>query len=153
MWPGLDDKRLTAWNALMVSALAEAGAVLGREDYLDAARRCADFLLTKLRDADGRLLRTYKDGDARLLAYLEDHGFLLEALISLYEASFEPRFFRAARELADATIARFADEERGGSSRPPTTTSRSWPAARTSRTRRSRPATRAWPTGSCAWPR
>ena len=114
VWPGLDDKRLTAWNALMVSALAEAGAVLGREDYLDAAGRCADFLLTQLRDADGRLLRTYKDGDARLLGYLEDHGFLLEALISLYEASFEPRFFHAARELADATIGRFADEQRGG---------------------------------------
>src|ERR1700710_1197450 len=61
VWPGLDDKRLTSWNALAISALAEAGAALGREDYLDAAGRCADFVLGTLTDADGRLLRTYKD--------------------------------------------------------------------------------------------
>jgi uncharacterized protein YyaL (SSP411 family) len=114
VWPGLDDKRLTSWNALMITALAEAGAVLGREEFLDAARRCADFLLTEMRDRDGRLLRTYKDGRARLNAYLEDHAFLLEALLSLYESTFEPRWFAAARDLADTMIERFADEERGG---------------------------------------
>ena len=114
VWPGLDDKRLTAWNALAISALAEAGAVLDREDYLEAARGCAEFLLGSVRDADGRLLRTYKDGDARLNAYLEDHAFLLEALLTLYEASFESRWFEAARELADTMVARFGDPERGG---------------------------------------
>jgi uncharacterized protein YyaL (SSP411 family) len=114
VWPALDDKRLTAWNALAISALAEAGAVLGREDYLDAARRCAEFVLGSLRDEGGRLLRTYKDGDARLNAYLEDHSFLLEALLTLYEASFESRWFEAARDLADTTVARFGDPERGG---------------------------------------
>jgi uncharacterized protein len=114
VWPGLDDKRLTAWNALAISALAEAGAVLGRDDYLDAARQCAEFLLGSVRDGDGRLLRTYKDGDARLNAYLEDHAFLLEALLTLYESSFESRWFEAARELADTMIARFGDPERGG---------------------------------------
>ena len=114
VWPGLDDKRLTAWNALAISALAEAGAVLGRADYLDAARRCAEFVLDSLRDGDGRLLRTYKDGDARLNAYLEDHAFLLEALLTLYEASFEGRWFEQARELADTMIIRFGDPERGG---------------------------------------
>ncbi|MEY2516545.1 MAG: uncharacterized protein QOJ89_3903, partial [bacterium] len=77
--PGLDDKRLTAWNALAISALAEAGAVLGRDDYLAAARRAAAFLLETMRDADGRLLRTYNAGQAKLNAYLEDHAFLLEA--------------------------------------------------------------------------
>ena len=114
VWPSLDDKRLTAWNALAISALAEAGAVLGRADYLDAARRCAEFVLDSLRDGDGRLLRTYKDGDARLNAYLEDHAFLLEALLTLYEASFESRWFEQARELADTMITRFGDPERGG---------------------------------------
>jgi uncharacterized protein YyaL (SSP411 family) len=114
VWPGLDDKRLTAWNALAISALAEASAVLGREDYLDAARQCAGFVLGSLRDSEGRLLRTYKDGDARLNGYLEDHAFLLEALLSLYEASFEARWFEAARELAETMIARFGDPERGG---------------------------------------
>src|SRR5919204_426465 len=114
VWPGLDDKRLSSWNALMVSVLAEAGAVLTRADYLDAARACAEFLLRELRDESGRLLRTYKDGRARLNGYLEDHSYLLEALLALYESSFEPRWFGEARTLADAMIERFADEERGG---------------------------------------
>jgi hypothetical protein len=114
VWPGLDDKRLASWNALAIAALAEAGAVLGREDYLAAAAECAEFVLGSLRDEEGRLLRTYKDGDARLNAYLEDHAFLLEALLTLYESSFEPRWFEAARALGDELIARFADPERGG---------------------------------------
>ncbi|HMI80801.1 MAG TPA: thioredoxin domain-containing protein, partial [Solirubrobacterales bacterium] len=112
--PGLDDKRLASWNALAIAALADAGAVLGREDYLDAARSCAEFVLTELRDDDGNLLRTYKDGRAHLNAYLEDHAFLLEALQALYEASFEARWFEEARTLAETTIARFSDPERGG---------------------------------------
>jgi len=114
VWPGLDDKRLASWNALAISALAEAGAVLDRPDYLDAARECAEFVLGTLSDEGGRLLRTYKDGDARLNAYLEDHAFLLEALLTLYEATFEPRWFERARALADAIVARFGDPERGG---------------------------------------
>ena len=114
VWPGLDDKRLTSWNALMISALADAGAVLEREEYLGAARGAADFILRELRDSDGRLLRTWKDGQAKLNAYLEDHAFLLEALLSLYEATFEPRWFAEARALADTMIRRFADDENGG---------------------------------------
>jgi uncharacterized protein YyaL (SSP411 family) len=71
-------------------------------------------VLRDLRDPDGRLLRTYRDGEAKLNAYLEDHAFLVEALLSLYEATFDPRWFAAARETADAMIERFADDERGG---------------------------------------
>jgi uncharacterized protein YyaL (SSP411 family) len=112
--PGLDDKRLTSWNALAIAALAEAGAVLGREDYQAAAGDCAEFLLSLVRDGEGRLLRSFKDGEARLNAYLEDHAFLLEALLTLYEASFEPRWFEAAQALAETTIERFGDPERGG---------------------------------------
>jgi uncharacterized protein YyaL (SSP411 family) len=114
VWPGLDDKRLTAWNALMISALAEAGAVLERPDYVEAAAGCAEFLLGSLRDGEGRLLRTWKNGEGKLNAYLEDHAFLLEALITLYEASFDPRWFAEARALADTMIERFADEQNGG---------------------------------------
>jgi hypothetical protein len=114
VWPGLDDKRLAGWNALMISALADAGAVLDRADYLDAARGAADFVLTKMRDDRGRLLRTFNEGQAKLNAYLEDHAFLLEALLDLYEATFEPRWFTEARALADTLIARFADGEQGG---------------------------------------
>jgi uncharacterized protein YyaL (SSP411 family) len=112
--PGLDDKRLTAWNALAISALAEAGAVLERSDYLDAARAAAGFVLGELRDGQRRLLRTWKDGQAKIPAYLEDHAFLLEALLTLYEASFEPRWYMEAVGLADALIERFADTDRGG---------------------------------------
>ncbi|MFM8560643.1 MAG: thioredoxin domain-containing protein [Solirubrobacterales bacterium] len=116
--PGLDDKRLTAWNALMAGALAEAGAALGREDYLAAAAGSADFILEQMveRPPEGplRLMRTWKDGEARLNGYLEDYAFLVEALISLYEATFESRWLAAAREVADAMIDRFADPGEGG---------------------------------------
>jgi hypothetical protein len=98
----------------MISALAEAGAVLAREDYLDAAVRCGAFVLVDLRDGDGRLLRTWKDGQGRLAGYLEDHAFLVEALIGLYEATGDPRWYREAVELANTMIERFSDPERGG---------------------------------------
>ncbi len=98
----------------MISALAEAGAVLERADYLEAATGAAEFVLGSLRDEDGRLLRTWKDGQGRLNAYLEDHAFLLEALLTLYESSFEPRWFAEAVTLADTTIERFGDAEHGG---------------------------------------
>jgi uncharacterized protein len=114
VWPGLDDKRLTSWNALMISALAEAGAVLERPDYIEAAVGAAEFVLGSLRDERGRLLRTFNDGRGRLNAYLEDHAFLLEALLTLYESSFDPRWFAEARALADTTIERFGDAEHGG---------------------------------------
>jgi uncharacterized protein len=123
--PGLDDKRLTAWNALMIAALAETGAHLRdaaidgvepklAERLLDAARVCGDFVLSDLRDERGRLLRTYNDGHAKIDAYLEDHAFLLEALLVLFEATCEERWFDEAIALADQLIARFADEHHGG---------------------------------------
>jgi uncharacterized protein len=114
VWPGLDDKRLLSWNALMLAALADAGAVLGRADYLEAAEACAEFIWTRMRADDGRLLRTWKEGAGKLNAYLEDHAYLVEALLVLYEASLDVRWFDAARETADVMIERFADPERGG---------------------------------------
>ncbi|HEX2016734.1 MAG TPA: thioredoxin domain-containing protein, partial [Solirubrobacteraceae bacterium] len=122
--PGLDDKRLTAWNALMIAALADAAGVLAsaadpdlRADgarYGQAAQEAASFVLDHLRDPTGRLLRSFNHGQARLPAYLEDHAFLLEALLVLYEATFQERWFEAARQLADTIVERFADPERGG---------------------------------------
>jgi uncharacterized protein len=112
--PGLDDKRLTSWNALMVAALAQAGAAFERLDYVDAAVQCAGFLLGDVRDADGRLLRTWKDGRAHIDAYLEDHAYLVEALLTLYEATFDARWYMQARAMADTMIERFADEDGGG---------------------------------------
>jgi uncharacterized protein YyaL (SSP411 family) len=119
--PALDDKRLTSWNALMVSALADAGAALGERRYLDAAVACAQFLQSTMRASGsaatgerGRLLRTYNHGHAKIDAYLEDHAFLLEALIALFEATCDERWFHEATALADETIARFADPAKGG---------------------------------------
>jgi len=107
--PGLDDKRLTSWNALMISALAEAGAALRREDYIEAALRCAEFVQRERRAPDGSLMRT-----PQVSGFLEDHAFLLEALISCYEATGDPSWYREATALADALIERFEDPERGG---------------------------------------
>ncbi len=112
--PGLDDKRLTSWNALMICALADAGAALPEPRYLDAARECAEFLLTEMRDPSGRLLRSFNAGEAKIGAYLEDHAYLLEALIVLFETTCEERWYEQAVELADELIARFGDPERGG---------------------------------------
>jgi uncharacterized protein len=119
--PALDDKRLTSWNALMVSALADAGAALGEQRYLDAAIACAEFLQSTMRgtgsaaaDDRGRLLRTYNHGHAKIDAYLEDHAFLLEALIALFEATCDERWFHQATALAEEIVERFADPEKGG---------------------------------------
>jgi uncharacterized protein YyaL (SSP411 family) len=113
--PGLDDKRLTAWNALMILALADAGAVFERDDYVQAARACAAFLLSELRDDHGHLLRTWNDGKAACIGgYLEDHAYLLQALLVLYEATFEERWYAEAVALAEAMIERFGDPVRGG---------------------------------------
>ncbi len=102
--------------------MTDAGTTSGEgARYLDAAERCAEFVLRDLRvpatppdDGSGRLLRTYSHGRATLDAYLEDHAFLLEALLALFEATCDERWLVQARALADQTIARFADPERGG---------------------------------------
>jgi hypothetical protein len=112
--PGLDDKRLASWNALMIAALADAGATLGETRYLDAAAAAAEFALTQMRDPEGRLLRSYNDGHAKIDAFLEDHAFLLEALIVLFETSCDARWYEQALTLADELIERFADAEHGG---------------------------------------
>ncbi len=118
--PFRDEKVLTAWNGLMLAAFAEAAAVLESEEFLQVAKRNADFLLSELMrsetDEDGhpRLLRTWKDGHAKLDAYLEDYAFLADGLIELFQVSGESRYLFEARRLAEAMIARFWDEERGG---------------------------------------
>ncbi len=116
--PGLDDKRLTSWNALMIAALADAGAALDEARYTAAAIACAEFVLRDLREgwagSEKRLLRTYNDGRAKIDAYLEDHAYLLEALLVLFETTCDERWFTEATTLADTLIARFADPEHGG---------------------------------------
>jgi uncharacterized protein YyaL (SSP411 family) len=107
--PALDDKRLASWNALIICALADAGAALAEQRYLDAAIACAEFLQRDMRDHRGRLLRSYNHGHAKIDAYLEDHAFLLEALLALFEATCDERWLHQATALAEEIIARFAD--------------------------------------------
>jgi hypothetical protein len=97
----------------MLRSFAEAARSLGRHDYRLAAVKAADFVLTRAR-REGRLLRSYKDGGARLSGYLEDYAFVTEGLISLYEATFDPRWLDEAIGLASLVVDLFTDEQGGG---------------------------------------
>jgi uncharacterized protein YyaL (SSP411 family) len=111
--PGLDDKVLLGWNALFLRSLVEAAHALERDDWMDAARANVAFLLRELRRDDGRLLRSWQDGRANLLAYAEDYGALLEALLTLAELD-DVAWLAEAGAVADGLVALFADEGRGG---------------------------------------
>jgi uncharacterized protein YyaL (SSP411 family) len=111
--PGLDDKILTSWNALMVAGMARAARAFGRDEWRESARRAFDFIRAKLWNG-GRLLATYKDGRAHLDAYLDDHAYLLMAAIEMLQAEFRAGDLAWAREVADALLARFEDTAEGG---------------------------------------
>jgi uncharacterized protein YyaL (SSP411 family) len=111
--PARDDKAIAAWNGLAIAALAEAGRLDGGERYLDAATRAAETILAGLRATDGRLGRSWKDGRATGEGVLEDYADLADGLLALYEATFDERWFAAARDLADQILARFADPSGG----------------------------------------
>jgi uncharacterized protein YyaL (SSP411 family) len=113
--PGLDDKVLTEWNALMLGALSEAAAATGNQEWRAAAIANAEFLLARLRRDDGRWLRSWQeDGTPRILAYAADHAALVDAFVRLAEATGEARWIDHARATADAMLALFWDDERGG---------------------------------------
>jgi uncharacterized protein YyaL (SSP411 family) len=113
--PQLDDKILTAWNGLMISAFALGGAVLDEPRYRAAARRAADFSLLRLFNTEtGQLLRRYRAGDAAIPGFLEDYALFTQALLDLYEAQFERRDLECAARLADKQSALFEDVGGGG---------------------------------------
>ena len=111
--PGLDDKILTSWNAMMISGLTVAGELLPEPDFIDAAERGFDFLRENAW-VDGRLHAAWKGGRARFPAYLDDHAFLLEAALRLLQARWRAHLVGFAIEVADALLDRFEDRERGG---------------------------------------
>ncbi len=111
--PGLDDKVLTSWNALMISGMARAARVLGQPEWLDSARRALQHIRATLWH-DGRLLATAKDGVAHLDAYLDDHAYLLAALVELMQTRYEPSDLAWAVELGEALMDRFHDANGGG---------------------------------------
>ncbi|MCZ6775756.1 MAG: thioredoxin domain-containing protein [Ignavibacteria bacterium] len=113
--PHLDDKILVSWNGLMISAFARAYQVLGDEQYLEAAEGAGEFILQRLHNPQTRvLLRRYRDGEARFEAHLEDYAFFVQALLDLYEASFNIRWLKVALELTEEQVRLFSDKDRGG---------------------------------------
>jgi uncharacterized protein YyaL (SSP411 family) len=112
--PGTDDKILAAWNGLAICAFAEAGRMFGDQAAIQTAVDAADFVLAKMRREDGRLLRAWREGRTGSAAYLDDYALMAEALLTLYETTFDVRFFREARALADEMLRLFRDAEGGG---------------------------------------
>ncbi len=111
--PARDEKILTGWNALMIRGMAHGARVFEEAHWLLSARRAADFIHAHLW-RDGRLLASFKDGKADLNAYLDDYAFLLDALLELMQADFQPADLAWARELAEVLLAKFEDREHGG---------------------------------------
>jgi len=112
--PHLDDKILTAWNGLMISAFARGAQVLSEPRYAEAAKRAADFISSKLWDeANGTLLRRYRDGDGSIAGFSDDYAFFAQALIDLYETGFERRHLDLAARITECMIERFEDKAHG----------------------------------------
>ena len=111
--PGRDEKQLTAWNALAIRGLAIAGRALERDDLVEAAVGAVEFIRSTL-FVDGRLLASYKDGQARFPAYLDDHAFLLDALLELMQSRWSSEHLQFAVTLADTLLEHFEDPEDGG---------------------------------------
>ncbi len=111
--PFLDDKILTDWNGLMISALAYSARILGNPEDLKAASQAADFILKTLKRPDGRLLHRWREGQAAIPAFLDDYAFLIQGLCDLYEAGFEARYLEEALRLLSEALTFFWDDMRG----------------------------------------
>src|SRR3989339_24127 len=112
--PYKDDKILTDWNGLMISAFSKAAQVFGKNIYSDYAVKAADFILLKMFHAEGRLLHRFRESDAAIFANVDDYVFFTAALLDLYETTFEVKYLKQALRLNDDLIEHFWDEERGG---------------------------------------
>ncbi|MCE0484388.1 MAG: thioredoxin domain-containing protein [Methylacidiphilales bacterium] len=113
--PHLDDKILTAWNGLMIGAFARGAQILGDDSLLNTAQRAATFIRAHLFDStNGELLRTYREGPGSIRGFASDYAFLISGLLDLYEADFDLRWYRWARQLQDTFDLHFWDQEKGG---------------------------------------
>lgn len=111
--PGRDDKVLTSWSALMISAFVDGYRVLGEKRYLDTAIKATNFILDQMRTSDGRLLRTYGRGQAKLDGYLDDYAYMVQALLDLCAVDFSPRWYEQAQLLTEIMLRDFSDESDG----------------------------------------
>ncbi|RYG04071.1 MAG: thioredoxin domain-containing protein, partial [Chitinophagaceae bacterium] len=109
--PGLDDKCLTAWNAMMIKALCDASQVLAYPEYYERAKLAANFILDNMVAPDGGLFRNYKNGKASITGFLDDYAFMIEALIALYEADFNEEWLEEAKSLSNYVLKNFKDDE------------------------------------------
>lgn len=112
--PHLDDKVLSGWNGLMIASMAKGYRIFEEPRYRDAAAKAAKFVLTKMRDQDGRLLRTYRQGKKHTIGYLDDYAFMIEALLNLYETTFETKWLDYAEQLNSQLMKHYRDHEQGG---------------------------------------
>ena len=112
--PAKDDKVLTAWNGLMISAMARGAQVTGEARYAGAAMAAARFILARMRDGEGGLLHSWRGGQAKVGGFLEDYANLIAALVDLYETDFDPQWLHEADALAGRMLERFADVKEGG---------------------------------------
>jgi len=112
--PFKDDKILTAWNGLMIAALAKGSQALDRPEYAEAAVRAFDFISARLMKRNGRLMRRYRQGEAAYQGYLDDYAFLVWGLIELYETTFEVRFLEQALTINRVMLELFWDNDKGG---------------------------------------
>lgn len=111
--PGLDDKILTSWNALMIKGFIDAYAVIGKSEYLDTAVKTMEFILQNVKKSDGGLFRNYKNGKATINGFLEDYAFVMEAMIALYQATFDEKWITQAKQFMVYTIDHFYDDQSG----------------------------------------
>ena len=111
--PGLDDKSLCSWNALMIKALAEAYVAFENPKYLDAAEKAAVHIVEQMTNKDGKLLHAWKNGEAKIDAFLDDYAFTIAACIHLYETTFKSRWLQEALRLTHLTLKDFYDEDSG----------------------------------------
>ncbi len=109
--PGLDDKCLLAWNAMMIKGLAEASLVFENDEYYNRAKQAGEFILAHMVDGGNGLSRNYKNGKASIAAFLDDYAFLIEALIALYEADFNEKWLVEAKKLTDFVLVKFKDQD------------------------------------------
>lgn len=112
--PGKDDKILTDWNGLMIAALAKASQAFDEPGFSKAARKAADFILSKMRSEKGVLFHRYRDGETAIPGFLDDYSFFIWGLLELYEATFEIHYLKAAIELNEDQLAHFWDNREGG---------------------------------------
>ncbi|HEY5592771.1 MAG TPA: thioredoxin domain-containing protein, partial [Paludibacter sp.] len=111
--PGLDDKMLTSWNALMLKAYIDAYRVFDNQQYLDIALKNAAFINSKIKATDNRLNRNYKNGKATINAFLDDYAFTIQAFIAIYQTTFEENWLEEAQKLTAYTLDHFYDKSSG----------------------------------------